>query len=69
MNEISLINQVRSRILPYISQIAEEASFFQLPYLEHDSMITNLVRLNLACWLAANNLLTRSLATFYIYKR
>ena len=32
---------------PYTSQIAEEASFLQLPYLEHDFMITNLVRLNL----------------------
>ena len=32
---------------PYISQIAQEASFFELPYLEHDFMITNLVRLNL----------------------
>ena len=29
-------------MLPYTSQIAEEASF-----LEHDFMITNLVRLNL----------------------
>ena len=55
MNGIYLINQVRSRILPYTSQIAEEASFFsyppftffQLPYLEHELMITNLVRLNL----------------------
>ena len=47
MNGICLINQVRSRVLPYISQIAEEASFFQLPYLEHDFMITNLARLNL----------------------
>ena len=47
MNGICLINHVRSRMLPYTSQIAEEASFFQLPYLEHDFMITNLVRLNL----------------------
>ena len=55
MNEICLINQVRSRIFPYASQTAEEASFFsylpftffQLPYLEHDLMITNSVRLNL----------------------
>ena len=46
---------VRSRMLPYTSQISEEASFFsylpftffQLPYLEQDLMITNLVRLNL----------------------
>ena len=45
MNGISLIKQVRSRMLPYTSQIAEEASFFQLSYLEHDLMITNLVRL------------------------
>ena len=45
MNGISLINQVRSRMLPYTSQIAEEASFFQLSYLEYDLMITNLVRL------------------------
>ena len=35
-------------MIPYTSQIAEEASFFQLPYLEHDFMIANLVRLNLA---------------------
>ena len=42
-------------MLPYTSRIAEEASFFsyfpftffQLPYLEHDLMITSLVRLNL----------------------
>ena len=42
-------------MLPYTSQISEEASFFsylpftffQLPYLEEDVMITNLVRLNL----------------------
>ena len=47
MNGICLTNQVRSRMLRYTSQIAEEASFFQLPYLEHDFMITNLVRLNL----------------------
>ena len=55
MNGICLINQVRSRMLPYTSQIAEEASFFsylpftffQLPYLEHDLLITNLIRLNL----------------------
>ena len=45
MNGICLINQVRSRMLPYTSQIAVEASFFQLPYLEHDFMITSLVRL------------------------
>ena len=30
MNGICLINQVWSRMLPYTSQIAEEASFFQL---------------------------------------
>ena len=35
-------------MLPHTSQIAEEASFFQLPYLEHDFMMANLVRLNLA---------------------
>ena len=54
MNGICLINQVRSRMLSYTSQIADEASFFsylpftffQLPYLEHDLMITNLIRLN-----------------------
>ena len=34
-------------MLPYASQIAEEASFFQLPYLEHDFVLANLVRLNL----------------------
>ena len=55
MNGICLINQVRSGMLPYTSQIAEEASFFSylpftfflLHYLEHDLMITNLIRLNL----------------------
>ena len=47
MNGICLTNQVRSRMLRYTSQIAEVASFFQLLYLEHDFMITNLVRLNL----------------------
>ena len=30
MNGICLINQVRSRMLPYTSQIVEEVSFFQL---------------------------------------
>ena len=30
MNGICLINQVRSRMLPYTSQIAEEASFFSV---------------------------------------
>ena len=39
MNGIYPIYQVRSRVLPYTSQTAEEASFFQLPYLEHDFMI------------------------------
>ena len=34
-------------MLRYTSEIAEQASFFQLPYLEHGFMITNLVRLNL----------------------
>ena len=46
---------MRPGMFSYTSQIAEEASFFsylpftffQLPYLEHDLMITNLVRLNL----------------------
>ena len=33
-------------MLPYTSQVAEEASFFQSPYLEHDFMITHLVTLN-----------------------
>ena len=55
MNGICLINQVRSRMLPYTSHIAEEASFFnylpftffQVPDLELDFMITNLVRSNL----------------------
>ena len=28
-----------ARMIPYTSQIAEEASFLQLPYLEHDFMI------------------------------
>ena len=42
---IWLINQVRSRRVPYTLQITEETSFFfHLPYLEHDFMITNLVR-------------------------
>ena len=43
-----LINQVRSCMFPFTSQIAEEASFFRLPYLKYDFMIANLVRLNLA---------------------
>ena len=30
MNWICLVNQVRSRMLPYASQIAEEASFFSV---------------------------------------
>ena len=48
MNGICLMNQVRSRVLRYTSQIAEEASFFfQLSCSEHDFMINNLVRLNL----------------------
>ena len=34
-------------MLPCTSQIAEEASFFQLHYLGYDFMIANLVRLNL----------------------
>ena len=41
---IWLINQVRSRRVPYTLQITEETFFFHLPYLEHDFMITNLVR-------------------------
>ena len=47
MNGSCLIIQVRSCVLPYASQISEKTSFFQLPYLEHDSMVANLVRLNL----------------------
>ena len=35
-------------MLPFVSQIAEETSFFWLPYLEYDFTIDNLVRLNLA---------------------
>ena len=35
-------------MLPYTSQIAEEAPFFRLLYLEYDFMIANLVKLNLA---------------------
>ena len=35
-------------MLPYTTQIAEEASFFRLPYLEYDFMIANTIRLNLA---------------------
>ena len=42
-----LINQIRSCMLSYTSQIAEEASFFRLPYVEYDFMIANSVRLNL----------------------
>ena len=34
-------------MLPYPSQIAEEAFFFSYLFLEHDFMIANLVRLNL----------------------
>ena len=45
MNEICLINQVRSRI-PH--ELQKKLLFFQLPYLEHDFMKTNLVRLNLS---------------------
>ena len=35
-------------MIPYTSQITEEASFFRLSYLEYDFMIVNLVTLNLA---------------------
>ena len=35
-------------MLPYISQIVEEASPFRLLYLDYNFMIANLVRLNLA---------------------
>ena len=35
-------------MLPYTSQIAEKASFFSVPYLEHDFVIANIGRLNLA---------------------
>ena len=35
-------------MIPYTSQITEEASFFPLSYLEYDFMIANLVTLNLA---------------------
>ena len=60
MNGICLINQVRSRMLPYTSQIAEEASFFQLPYLGF--MLTNLVRLfNLLKILEASQEPTRAM--------
>ena len=72
MNGISLINQVRSRMLPYTSQIAEEACFFQLSYLEQGKttclscMVKHLYFYGhsqlLVCWFAAHNLLTRSLA-------
>ena len=48
MNGSFLMNQVRSCMLPYTSQIAEEVSFFRLPYLEYDFVIANLVNLNLA---------------------
>ena len=43
-----LMNQVRSCMLSYTSQIAEEASFFRLSYTEYDFVVANLVRLNLA---------------------
>ena len=43
-----IINQVKSCMLPYTSQIAEKTSFFPVPYLEYDFMIANIVRLNLA---------------------
>ena len=46
--KVSLINQASSCMLSYTSQIAEKASFFQLPDLEYDFMVDNLVRLNLA---------------------
>ena len=48
LNGSFLINQVRSSMIPYTSQITEEASFFRLSYLEYDFMIANLVTLNLA---------------------
>ena len=48
LNGSFLINQVRSSMIPYISQITEEASVFRLSYLEYDFMIANLVTLNLA---------------------
>ena len=48
MNENFLINQVRSCLLPYTSQIAEKASLFRLPCLKYDFMIANIFRLNLA---------------------
>ena len=48
MNGSFLLNQVRSCMLPYTSQIAEKASFFSVPYLEHDFVIANIGRLNLA---------------------
>ena len=35
-------------MIPYTSQITEEASFFRLSYLEYNFMIANLVTLNLA---------------------
>ena len=47
MNGSFLMNQVRSCMLPYTSQITEEAYFFRLTYLEHNFMIANLIRLNL----------------------
>ena len=48
LNGSFLINQVSSCMIPYTSQITEEASCFRLSYLEYDFMIANLVTLNLA---------------------
>ena len=49
MNGSFLINQVRRLcMLPYTSQIVEQAYFFRLPYLKYDFMIANIVKLNLA---------------------
>ena len=46
MNGSFLIDQVRSCMLPYTSQIVEE-DVFRLSYLPYDFMVTNLVRLNI----------------------
>ena len=43
-------SQVRSHMLWYTSNCRRSFIFFQLPYLEHDFMINNLVRLNLIFW-------------------
>ena len=47
MNGIRLTNQVSHACFDIPHKLQKKLHFFQLPYLEHDFMITNLVRLNL----------------------